>query len=193
MELSFVIGDRHKCDWQLEKNGNPRSSIDWRGARKRRIRHANRETLSQREWKISWQREIRVNLLKIVRKRILHALDRKKGRERAYRSSSNDRSWFRVRSFRSVVLSSFLDKAWLVCQGNDLQSLRLFLTISFLLFLSEDNSCLTTMNEKTLLFKEISSLLHKRHANNQLCLISIMLHNIILINRLMSHFMKKKN
>lgn len=148
---SFVIGDWHKCVWQLKKNGNPRSSIDWRGARKRRIRHANTGRRSLRENGRSFGREFVKIFWRSFAKESFTSLSIERKRERARAGVSiviaidSDSAFDRS----GLSLSSFLDKAWLVCQGNDLQSLRLFLTISFLLFLSEDNSCLTTMNKKT--------------------------------------------
>lgn len=104
------------------------------------------------------------NLLEIVRKRILHISHRSRTEERereraqAYRSSS-----------RSILVPRLIVPVcrYLLLPGQSMTRLSgkwlaipssLFLTISFLLFLSEDNSCLTTMNKKSLLFKEISSL-----------------------------------
>lgn len=90
-----------------------------------------------------------------------------------------------------------------LCQENDLQSLRLFLTISFLLFLSPRITAAWRqwIKNASLLLEEISSLLlDKRHTDNQLSIIHFYYIKFLLYtcatqynpdkSRLMSHFMK---
>lgn len=130
-----------------------KSAIEYRLERCEETENATQiqeDALSGKMEGISWQ-GIRDNLLEIDSQKNPSHRSRSKEREReraqAYRSSS--RSILIPRLIVPVcryLLSS--SKAWLVCQENDLQSLRLFLSISLLLFLSEDNSCLTTMNKK---------------------------------------------